>query len=134
MTTIYNFNPVTGQFLGADMARESPMEPGVFLIPANSTTVEPPACGANEQLIFKEGGWAVEPIPVPEIQPEPVIDLAAEARAQRAPLLTDADIAINKAEDNGLDSSNLRKYRQALRDITKQQSFPTKITWPEIPS
>mgnify|MGYP003122778637 CR=1 FL=1 len=37
----------------------------------------------------------------------------------RAPLLTEADVEINKLEDNGGDSSAWRTYRQALRDITE---------------
>ena len=37
----------------------------------------------------------------------------------RAPLLADADIEINKLEDAGSDSSAMRTYRQALRDITE---------------
>lgn len=43
---------------------------------------------------------------------------AREIRKQRAPLLVDADIAINKAVDKGEDVTHLRAYRQALRDIT----------------
>lgn len=30
-------------------------------------------------------------------------------------------------------SDEMRSYRQALRDITKQKGFPYSITWPEIP-
>ena len=59
--------------------------------------------------------------------------LAGIACAQRVPLLDDADRAINKAEDNGLDSKVLRQYRQALRDITGQSGFPEKVKWPKVP-
>lgn len=40
--------------------------------------------------------------------------------ALREPLLAEADIEINKLEDNGGDSSAWRTYRQALRDITEE--------------
>ena len=61
-------------------------------------------------------------------------ELEAAVRAQRAPLLTGADIAILKAEDAGQDTAALRQYRQALRDITAQPGFPTAVTWPQEPA
>lgn len=65
--------------------------------------------------------------------PDAPVDLANAARVDREPLLRAADLAINKAEDVGQDSTPWRKYRQALRDITKQKTFPKSITWPELP-
>lgn len=60
--------------------------------------------------------------------------LSEAIRAQRVPLLQAADAAINTAEDNGADASALRKYRQALRDVTGQKGFPGKVTWPKVPT
>jgi hypothetical protein len=54
-------------------------------------------------------------------------------RDTRNSLLADADILIFKAEDLGQDTTTLRQYRQALRDITKQQGFPLNVTFPTIP-
>lgn len=59
---------------------------------------------------------------------------AREIRKQRAPLLVDADIAINKAMDKGEDVAPLRAYRQALRDITTTFANDlANVVWPVKP-
>lgn len=52
-------------------------------------------------------------------------------RLERKPLLEEADWRINKAEDLGEDTTELRKYRQALRDVTSQDL--SELKWPEKP-
>lgn len=52
-------------------------------------------------------------------------------RKQRKPLLEEVDWEINKAEDLGEDTIELRKYRQALRDVTNQDM--SELKWPEKP-
>lgn len=55
-----------------------------------------------------------------------------EVRRKRAPLLAEADWRIQMAEDTGARQEELRAYRQALRDITKQ-SNPDEAVWPQKP-
>lgn len=62
------------------------------------------------------------------------VQLAADARIARDKLLADTDWT--QTDDAPLSSDNkesMRKYRQALRDITAQSGFPQKIVWPEKP-
>ena len=40
--TVYNYDPRTRIYTGASQADESPLEPGVFLIPAHATSQPPP--------------------------------------------------------------------------------------------
>ena len=47
-------------------------------------------------------------------------------RIQRDNLLKEADIEINKLDDNFQDSSKWRTYRQALRDATISWELPIK--------
>lgn len=78
----------------------------------------PPNHGTDKYL---NGTW----------QPSPDYVLLS-IREERAKKLQVADIQINKLEDLEKDTSQWRKYRQALRDITKQPI--DSITWPEIPN
>lgn len=55
-------------------------------------------------------------------------------RGVRNRLLQKADLEINKLEDQGLDASNWRQYRQQLRDVPQQNDNPDQITWPTPPT
>jgi len=78
--TIYHYDPATGYFTGADMARESPMEPGVFLVPANATMDAPPPFAENQRPVFRNGGWIAEDIPLPPPVHEPTLDEITSAK------------------------------------------------------
>lgn len=56
---IFNYHPVTGKFLGESVAEESPLEPGVFLVPAYATPIEPPATAEGQADFFVNGEWVV---------------------------------------------------------------------------
>ena len=57
--------------------------------------------------------------------------LAARVRAERNRLLSDCDWT--QLADAPVDSVIYAKYRQDLRDITKQDGFPVSVIWPESP-
>ena len=57
--TVYNYNPDTGEYLGPETAYESPMEPGVYLIPAHATTIAPPEADAGHVAVFADGAWTL---------------------------------------------------------------------------
>ena len=68
---IYHYNPDTGIYVGEGVADESPLEPGVWMIPANSVTTAPPNVGEDQFVVFNNGIWEVNTIPEPEPEPEP---------------------------------------------------------------
>ena len=70
MKIIYHYNQY-GYYCGQDLADESPLEPGVFLIPAMATDKEPPITKENQLVRFVSGQWVIEDIPEAEPEPEP---------------------------------------------------------------
>ncbi len=60
--------------------------------------------------------------------------LSYDIRADRNKLLSDTDYLVSPdypiSDD---DREAVKAYRQALRDITKQDGFPIDIVWPEKP-
>jgi hypothetical protein len=73
---IYHYIADTGIFYSEGVADESPLEPGIFLIPAHATTVAPPDVTEPEIAVFRYGEWSVEllpPPPEPEPEPEPPV-------------------------------------------------------------
>ena len=67
----YNYAPDTGIFHTESLADESPLEPGVFLIPAYATTIKPPKATLPKVAVFKDNKWSIETLqPVSEPEPE----------------------------------------------------------------
>lgn len=82
---IANYHPVTGQFISLGDADESPLEPGVYLVPAAATEILPPDFNPETHLARFDGQWHVEAIPTPA-EPPPAApksqrELALEAIA-----------------------------------------------------
>ena len=61
MQKIHHYSPETGEYLNSDYARQSPLEEGVFLIPAYATTVAPPVTKEREKAVFFVDAWQVVP-------------------------------------------------------------------------
>jgi hypothetical protein len=68
---IFHYHPETSTFLGEGTADASPLEPGVWLIPAHATTTPPPAPQSDKQIAWIKGVWQAQPIPEPEPEPVP---------------------------------------------------------------
>ena len=74
-----------GYYIGITEADESPLEPGVLLIPAGCVEVSPPTLdGGHQKARFIDGDWVVEQVPVaePESPAEPTPLTADQIRAQ----------------------------------------------------
>lgn len=92
---IHHYHPETLEYLGEGQADESPLEPGVFLIPAHATPLAPPAAVAGKVRVFKDGAWVQRVIPPPPAPPvktpeEVAAEEAAAARAREMEFALDA--------------------------------------------
>ncbi len=139
-TKIYHYHPETGALLGAGLADPDPMVRGGVLIPDFATTQKPPKAKKGHRAVFVNGAWAQrinEPAPA-QRKPEPptVEQLAVQARARRNRLLAASDFTqvTDYFEMCTPDQRTAwRKYRQELRDLTKQAGFPENAAYPEPP-
>lgn len=159
---IYRYHPLSGLFIGAEEADESPLEPGVFLIPAHATEAPPPVTGDREAAVFGEDGWTLQPdwrgtvyytadgarheiTELGETPPADALDappaptedqLAVAARVKRDGLLrsvVDAINAVRWATMSAEEQATWTAYRRALLDVPDQAGFPTGIDWPAMP-
>jgi hypothetical protein len=76
-------------------------------------------------------------IPEPEVPPYVPTDeeLADRIRRERDEKLEETDFFVMPDyPSDPKDLEEVKTYRQALRDITKQSSFPKEVTWPDLPS
>lgn len=67
---IWNYNPVTGVLIGASEADESPLEPGVYMVPAYATEISPPPLTPEgEETYWAGDAWATRALPPPPPPP-----------------------------------------------------------------
>jgi len=81
---IYHYTADNGIFHSKGLADESPLEPGVYLIPAYATTVAPPVVSDPEIAVFKDEAWSVEVLPPPP-EPEPESSFEPIPRVELTP-------------------------------------------------
>lgn len=146
---IYNFDPASGRFLSEGQADPDPMTPGEFLLPAFSTPKAPPKLAAGQVAMFDRVAdkWltlSLPPAPPVTPSPAPAVSIADEARTARNRALSATDWRVTRHRDQ-LDAGTaptlapdeyaaLLAFRQALRDVPQQETFPDTINWPEAPA
>jgi len=97
---IFHIDP-NGKLIAEGVADESPMEAGVYHIPAGATDIGPPTAPAGMEAVFNAGAWSLQAIPQPVIEPAAPQPTAAQLR--RAEIL--AELAL-------IDTKSVRPLRE----------------------
>jgi len=98
----------TGAYLGETIAHESPLEPGVYLIPGGCVETAPPETKEGQVAVW-DGVWTLVDLPEPEKPKEPTAkEIAAQKIATRK-----AQIGAELAD---IDSKSIRPLRAGETD------------------
>jgi hypothetical protein len=95
---VYNYHPVTKEFLSQDIADPDPITPNRWLIPANSTAIEPPELGENQITLFNEEKKIWEITTIETYKPT-----YAELRAEEYPSIFDYIDGVVKGDQTQID-------------------------------
>jgi hypothetical protein len=92
-----------GYFVGFATADESPLEPGVYLIPGGCIEAEAPTIPEGQRAKW-DGAWVFEDIPKPEPEPEPIELTYAQKRAAEYPPMSDYLDGVVKGDQAQIDA------------------------------
>lgn len=88
---IHHYHPTTGEYLGTGTADESPLEPGVFLIPGGAVNAEPPVVEPGKRYKWNGEQFVAEDKVVSHSSPQenlmrsnqPLLPLSIRSRESR---------------------------------------------------
>jgi len=134
--TVYIYDK-NGVFVESYMCQESPLEPGIFITPENSTPIEPPLIPIGSAAVFSNGEWSVFSIPTPTppvIAPPTPAELQAELVASAGIAMAKLDVSISRILRKGIAvPADINAYGDALREIFIGKDT-TSTTLPAAPT
>jgi len=91
-----------GYFVGTTTADESPLEKGVYMMPADTIDADVPTVPDGQKAKW-DNGWVFEAIPEPEPEPE-YVPTYADLRAQEYPPMADYLDGVVKGDQAQIDA------------------------------
>lgn len=126
-----------GYFVSAVMADESPLEPGVYLIPGGAVDVAPPSVLPGKRAKLVGDSWVLEDLPsdlVDDAANRPSADPVVVLRSLAMSALSESDITVIRCAEAGVQvPAAWRDYRSALRAIVSAQSVSESTQLPPRP-
>jgi hypothetical protein len=136
---VYGFEASTGKYEGLEYAYEDPLDPGNYMMPANSTTQPPPSTNSDKEFSVWDGSrWTVTKIEKPD-EPEEIKPTQEQIwemfRSERNYRISRTDyLFLEDAPPMTPEKKQLwKEYRQALRDLPSHTSDPENPVWPTPP-
>ena len=111
-----------GYFVGLTAADESPLEPGVFLIPGGAVDASPPVVPDGHRARWSNG-WAFEAIPQPEPEPEP------PPPPPPPPVVIPQSVTMRQARLALLQSGMLTQVNTAVANMPGAAGDAARIEW-----
>lgn len=103
---IFHYHHDTGEFLGVGVADPSPLEPGVYLVPAHATTVPAPRPESGKVRVWRSGVWTYQDVPAGEVPSDPEYQpTLSDVKGMK---LTAIQAGKNKARDGGFVHDGVR--------------------------
>lgn len=114
---IYLYHKKSGAYIGPADGNEDQIHA--------YTEIKPPMVpdGDESVQVFKNGTWS--------LIKTAILEETEKQTAKRDRLLSSTDWT--QLADSPVDKEIWAEYRQKLRDLNKQEGFPTTTEWPEIP-
>lgn len=132
--TIYNYHPVTREYLGASLADPDQKNEGQFLIPAHATKLAPPAVTAHTVAVFSNGAWVLLPDHRGEIwyKPDrtPVEITEIDVTPDPSWTITPAPLTVNEMISNQLNGIN-GACELAISQISAGYPSSEVLSWPK---
>lgn len=134
---VYHYHHESGDYMGYDEADPSPLEPGVYLIPANATSTPPPSnAPEGKKWVWQNQVWELQDRVLDETTiTDPVANPWDVLRALRNKLLAQSDFRFLKDYTFATPEKEQewRDYRQALRDLPQNTVDPINAVFPSEP-
>jgi len=128
---IWHYDPNGGRLLGQGIADPSPLEAGVWLIPAFATTAPPPDADEGHEVIYQAGDWSQRPLPPPPEPPPPPPPppITLTARQLFAALALTGMITEAEALAAGRTGEVLAAVEAVFATLPAQDAFLARLTW-----
>jgi hypothetical protein len=110
---LYSYNPINGFFAGEMILNESdksPLEPDVYLIPANCTEI-PPLPVLDGNICIWSGEWKEVPNIIPDIPADTELTPREKAKLERDIIVANIRVTVNNKVFDGDEVAQSRMNR-----------------------